>query len=456
MKFINRYNETGKIKELLATRRNKMVIVYGRRRIGKTRLLQHVKKSNDIYYTADEREAPLQIASLAKLVASVIKGFDRVIYPDWESIISNLIERVPENTTIIIDEFPYLVKNAPELPSILQKIKDSPGGTPFHLIICGSSQKMMQNLVMDYTSPLYGRADHIIKVDPMSIYWLKEALKCTYTDAVEEYSIWGGVPRYWELRKQEPSLKEAVIHHIFDKHGILHEEPLRLFLDDSRDTVQMFSLIYIVAAGAHRLSEIASRVAKPATSLNRPLQKLIDLGYLKREIPFGHSKRTAKKTLYQIADPFIHFYFRYVLPEKSLLQMGYAGKIYKEVFLKSYHEYCSYTWENICREAVPALFGDKLFEPGQRWWGRDIENKEIEIDILSASRDKKELILGEAKWSSNINLQSCFNELIRKAETFPHTKGKIIRKVLFLKKKPHKAPDGIIFYTPKEVIDALK
>lgn len=176
-----------------------------------------------------------------------------------------------------------------KLPSVIQKLFDHRSALSFHLILSGSSQQMMHNLVVDSTSPLYGRADEIIKLAPMDIYWLREALGCSSVEAVEEYCIWGGVPRYWELRKTEGSIKDAVVKHILDSHGVLHEEPVRLFLDDSRDTVQMSTLITIISSGVHRLSEIASRMGKPATHLNRPLQRLIDLGYLKREIPFAGS-----------------------------------------------------------------------------------------------------------------------------------------------------------------------
>ena len=142
-------------------------------------------------------------------------------------------------------------------------------------------------------------------------------------------------------------MREAVIKHILDRNGVLHEEPVRLFLDDSRDTVQMSTLITIISSGVHRLSEIASRIGKPATHLNRPLQRLIDLGYLKREIPYGTSPLKAKRTLYKVADPFINFYFRYVVPDKTSLELGLAEMIYDKVVVPDFTEYCSGFWEEI-------------------------------------------------------------------------------------------------------------
>jgi AAA+ ATPase superfamily predicted ATPase len=447
---------TERINHLLTQKESILLILFGRRRIGKTRLLQEIKTDDSIHFIADQSETPLQIEAFARIAGRHINGFDSAIYPDWESFLLTLNERLSKKTTIIIDEFPYLVKNAPELPSILQKLFDDRSKLSFHLVLCGSSQQMMQNLVVDSTSPLYGRANEIIKLLPMNIYWLKEALKCSWTEAVEEYCIWGGVPRYWDLRIQETGMKQAVIKHILDSNGLLHEEPVRLFLDDVRDTVQMSTLITIVSSGVHRLSEIASRIGKPATHLNRPLQRLIDLGYLKREIPYGTSPRNAKRTLYKVADPFINFYFRFVVPDKTSLELGLAEIIYDNVVVPDFAEYCSGFWEDICRASVPLLFRDKLFSPGSRWWRGSRPENQTEVDIVSSSKDGKEMIVAEVKWSASVNIASLCQNFERKINAIPGSGDKIIRKVLFLKNKPRYVPRGYYIFTPKEVILSYK
>ncbi len=456
MEFVNRVKEIERINHLLARDESMLIILYGRRRIGKTRLIQQIVDENDIFFIADQSETPLQIKAFANIVNRQIPEFNRVYYPDWESFFLTLNERLEKDTTIIIDEFPYLVKNSPELPSIIQKLFDNKSRLSFHLILCGSSQQMMQNLVMDSTAPLYGRANEIIKLLPMNVYWLKEALNCSSTEAVEEYCIWGGVPRYWELRMQEPGLKEAVVKHILDRHGVLHEEPLRLFLDDSRENIQMSTLISVISSGVHRLSEIASRMEKPATHLNRPLQRLIDLGYLKREIPYGSSPRNAKKSLYKIADPFINFYFRFVIPEKTSLELGFSEIIYDKVVSPDFSAYCSGFWEEICRESIPLLFTDKLFSPGSRWWGRAAGEKHAEIDIVSSSRDGSEIIIGEVKWTTSVNIASLVNDLNRKAGMIPETHKKQIRKLLFFKNIPEYVPEGFYVFTAEDIIQAYQ
>ena len=338
MKFLNRHKEITRLSKAIHSEESKLIVVYGRRRLGKTRLLQQIMQKEDIYYIADQRESRVQIETFARLAAIKLKGFDSVQYPDWESVLTTLGRRTDKPFTLFIDEFPYLVKNTPELPSIIQKLKDHPEALSFNLVLCGSSQQMMQKMVIDSNAPLYGRANELLKITPMNIFWVKEGLDCSYIEAIEEYSVWGGVPRYWEIRKQESTLKEAIINQVFDIHGVLHEEPSRLFLDDTRDAVQMHTLISIIASGGHRLSEIASRIGKPATQLNRPLQRLIDLGYVKREIPWGLSRRNAKKTLYKIAEPFIHFYYRFVLPEKSSLELGYTDQVYEQKKKKNFSD----------------------------------------------------------------------------------------------------------------------
>jgi len=456
MDFVNRIQEIERINHLRTQKESMLLILYGRRRIGKTRLLQEIKTDYDIHFIADQSETPLQIEAFARIAERHIAEFDSAIYPDWESFFLTLNERLGNKTTVIIDEFPYLVKNAPELPSIIQRLFDERSKLSFHLVLCGSSQQMMQNLVADSTSPLYGRANEIIKLLPLNIYWLKDALKCSWTEAVEEYCIWGGIPRYWDLRIQESGMKNAVIKHILDRNGVLHEEPVRLFLDDTRDTVQMSTLITIVSSGLHRLSEIASRIGKPATHLNRPLQRLIDLGYLKREIPYGTSPRKAKRTLYKVSDPFINFYFRFVVPDKTSLELGLAEMIYDDVVMPGFTEYCSGYWEDICRTSIPLLFRDKLFAPGSRWWSGSRPENQTEIDIVSISKDGTEIIVAEVKWAASINIASLCHDLDKKIDKIPGAVDKKIRKVLFLKNKPDYIPKGYSIYTPEEVIMAFQ
>jgi uncharacterized protein len=172
-----------------------------------------------------------------------------------------LNNRLINPITLCLDEFPYLAKSAPQLPAIIQKLIDK-GDNRFHLIICGSSQQLMQGLIIDSTAPLSGRADLILRIKPMKIPYLQEVLKCSAVEAVTEFSVWGGVPRYWELRQQETLFTDALKSHLFSSLGILIEEPLRLFMDDMRDTTQSYTILSLIGNGVHRMSEIAARLEK--------------------------------------------------------------------------------------------------------------------------------------------------------------------------------------------------
>jgi len=221
------------------------------------------------------------------------EGFDRVIYPDWEALFEGLNYRTTNQFTLCLDEFPYLAKFS-RTSVVTSKMIDAKT-LKYNLIICGSSQQLMQGLALESTSPLYGRANQVLKISPIGIQYLHELLEGSYTETIEEYSVWGGVPRYWEIRLQSNSLKEAITYNLLNAQGTLYEEPYRLFIDDMRDIVQASTLLSLIGNGANRISEIAARANKPATSISGPLDKLITLGYIEREIPFGENQKAVRK-----------------------------------------------------------------------------------------------------------------------------------------------------------------
>ena len=189
MKFLNRKEEIARLNKNLNGDESRFIVIYGRRRCGKSTLIKKVSKKTDIYFLADMTESTHQISLLAKEIAYQIPGFDNVMYPTWESLFENLNTRLKEKITLCLDEFTYLVKSTPTLPSTIQKIIDNKLHSNFNLISCGSSQQLMQGLVFDKAEPLFGRADEIIKVRPMKIAYLKEMLNCDSVSAIEEYAV---------------------------------------------------------------------------------------------------------------------------------------------------------------------------------------------------------------------------------------------------------------------------
>ncbi len=456
MVFVNREKEIKRLNESLEKEKPQLIVVYGRRRCGKSTLLRHTLPQSSIYFSADKRVVYLQIASLAKQIDTIIPGFAKPVYPDWESILTSLNTALSKPITLCIDEFPYLVKNSPELPSVIQKIVDENANSNYHLILCGSSQQMMYSMVLDKTSPLYGRSDEILRIKPLSIGNMKSFLSISSLEVVKEFGVWGGVPRYWEIRKQSNDFGEAVKRNILDQNGILYEEPERLFSDELRTSVQAFSILSLIGTGIHRLSEIAGRLGKPATQLSRILGFLINQGYIRREIPFGESVRSTKKSLYKIDDPFLDFYFTFLIPNKSRLEFDLIDQVWGEIE-KKYDQYISGIWEEVCRKAIPFIEIEGIrFFPASRWWGNGIDNKPMEVDIVAESLDKGTLLIGEVKWSDKTTLHQLENIINTKCSNIPFLDNRKIIKATFVKEKTGKPVHDTVVYTPKEIIKFLK
>jgi len=454
--FVNRIQEQERLKKALNREIASFVVLYGRRRCGKSRLIKQVLTSADCYFMADQSEATQQRALLAKTLNSTIKSFDKVVYPNWETLFETLNLRLTKRITLCLDEFPYLVKSASELPSVIQKLMDKKEQLNFNLILCGSSQQLMYGLVLDSTAPLFGRADEIMKIKPMRAAYLQEILKTSAVETVEEYSVWGGIPRYWELRSTEPTLFEAIESYLFNSQGVLYDEPLRLFLDDMRDTVHSFSILSLIASGCNRLSEIAARLEKPATQLSAPLDKLLMLGYIERIVPFGENPKNSKKSLYKIADPFLNFYFRFVVPNRSFIEIEQAHVVSNQI-KEQFAGYVSWYWEKLCREAVPFLEIEGLhFTVASSYWGTPAKDKPIEIDVIAESHCGKYVLLGECKWQDKvIDTQKLLAELEEKSSLLPFAKGKKIVFVLFLKNKPRTTNDKNIFL-PEDILNITR
>ncbi len=454
--FVNRIKEIKRIKTALQQESSVLLVVYGRRRCGKSTLLKKVLSENDIYFAADLREKSLQIEAFAKSIDEIANGFSKLKYPDWDSLFHNLKNILNQKITICIDEFPYLVKNSPELPSLLQNIIDNNINDKYNLILCGSSQQMMQNMTLNSSSPLYGRCNEILKVKPMTLRWYNEYFRTNAIETIEGYSVYGGVPRYWELQKNQQSLADSIQYNLLDTDGILFKEPEMLFYDEMRTSVLAFSILTLIGLGCNRLSEIAGRLEKPATQLNRPIKLLIDLGYVRRETPFNTSPKSTKKSLYKISDPFMSFYFSFVVPNKSRLEFGLIEQVWQEINGKL-NQYISEIWEELCRNAVPGLkIEGKTFNPAQRWWGTGTDKKPMEIDIVAESTDKSTLLFGEAKWIDNISSEKITNELKAKTKNVPFIQNQKVIHVLFLKRMPDKTSKEVIIITPADVIAVLK
>ena len=457
MDFVDRIDEIARLKEAFARERAALVVVYGRRRLGKSTLIKKVLLDNDVYFLADRSEGQHQMALLAKVIAQKFPDFDRLTYPDWESLFRAVNYRTDQRFTLCIDEFPYVVEQSPELPSVLQKLVDE-RSLRFHLVLCGSSQQMMYGLFLDATAPLYGRADEIMRLMPIRLPYLQEALRLPMVDAIENYAVWGGVPRYWELREQRVSLNDALWHTALSAHGMLYEEPVKLFQDDVKDIVKTSTIMSYIGSGANRLTEIAARCNEPATNLSRPLKKLIDLGFLEKEVPFGMDEKNSKKSLYKIADPFMAFYYQFVVPNRSFIELGRRLPI-ERALNAHFSEFVSMQWEKLCRDAVTGnLVGGVIYGKAKRWWGsvlnEDKKPEQLEFDVIAESLDKKQLLVGECKWTTQEDGERLEAELLRKAHLLPFAKQHTIVPMLFLKNRPKGEASNVLL--PADILTLMR
>jgi len=451
--FLNREEEIKRLGRLFDQREGSVAVLYGRRRLGKSRLLREaLARRRHVYYVGDERENVLQRASVATEIGRRLPGFDRVSYPDWSALLDRYWEDPAAPVVLALDEFPALVSASSDLPSVLQKRVDAGGN--IHLVLTGSSQRMMQGLILDRAAPLYGRASEIIKIRPLEVGWIATALRLNDARAsIEAYALWGGVPRYWELAADHPDSWSALRELVLSPLGALHEEPAGLLLDDMRDTAQAASILSLIGYGCHRLSEIAGRLQKPATSLTRPLQRLVELDLVRRDVPFGAPARGGKRSYYQIADPFLRFWFRFVGPQRSLLGTRRLAPA-ERVIARGFPDHVAGVWEELARSSVPALrCHGRDWKPGARWWGPGLDRRPLEIDVVAESVDGDALLLGEAKWSRD-RAGRALSELKRKAERFPLARGRQVFLALWLDEGPTRG--RVPAYSPNQVLRVLR
>ena len=459
MEFVDRIKEQQRLKQLLGGEHPRFVIIRGRRRIGKSALMGRVLTDSDIYYEADRTAAPNQILTCSKVISRTFPGFSDALYFDWKALLKAINHRVTEPITVCLDEFPYLVENTPALPSIIQGLlDDEKDPLRYNLVLCGSSQQMMYDLSHEESSPLFGRDDSDFNMRPIAAPFLSEALHLDPVEIVENYALWGGVPRYWKLREDCRSLRDAIDTHIFSNLGALYEEPLHLFRDDIRDPVKTATIMSIVGNGVHRLSEIASRCNEPATNLSRPLAKLLDLGYLEKDIPFGESPKSSKKSLYQIADPFLSFYYGFVPANRSFIEMDRRIPL-EEALEKQLPSHFGYWWEHLCRDAVSGNRIDgTVFGKASRWWGKVLlegeeKPRDVELDVVAESIDGKTILIGECKWSAGENGRLLTHLLEKIARSLPFAQGKNVIFKLFTKTRPEEDQGNSLL--PADVLGLL-
>jgi AAA+ ATPase superfamily predicted ATPase len=376
--FVNREAE---LRELdAAARRGGLLVLYGRRRIGKTRLLRHwLDARGGLYSQAIEAQRDLQIQ---QVFADLRPRLETQLTPKTWPELLEILALQKRRWTLCLDEFPYLTAVDATLPSQLQRWVDHSLPDGCLLILAGSSTRMMHDMFLRRAAPLYGRATKLLNLQPMDYAAFCQACgqKANDLESFEKFACVGGIPKYWEFveRGQDAvALAEALY---FDFAPYMEQEPQRILRDEGVSGLNAVAVLEAVGRGAERPSEIASRLGTAQTNLSRLLQQLLDAAILTRELPFGESVRSTKKILYRIQDPTMRFWFRVFSPHQSLWPT-YA-KAHKQ---KLIHEHAATVFEDFCRARYPGA---------GRYW-----ESNLELDLVAPDPDDaKQLLVAEVKW----------------------------------------------------------
>ena len=376
--FVNRERELSELDA--AARAGGLFVLFGRRRVGKTRLVRQWLRAHGGSYT-QAIEAPAEI-QLEQVVQDLRPGLSTEIVPKSWSELLEILALQPQPWTVCVDEFPYLVAVDPSLPSRLQRFLDHQLPPGCLLILAGSSTAMMHDTFLHQAAPLYGRARKVMHVEPMDYAAFCRASHFDAADpaAFEKFSCVGGIPKYWEFVDRQADVVKLASALYFDFASYMEQEPHRLLRDEGIAGFNALAALEAVGRGAERPSEIASRMGTKQTNLSRLLQQLLDGSILTREMPYGESVRSTKRVLYRIQDPATRFWFRVYSPHQSRWS-GYSAAERRALI----HAHAASVFEDVCRARVAG---------SQRYW-----ESNAEFDLVGPDPDDAEaLLVAEIKW----------------------------------------------------------
>lgn len=415
-KFVNRKEELALLNERYSGKSFEFIVIYGRRRIGKTELIKEFVKGKPHIYTLCNKAGTS--ANILKFRQDVSKHLSEpeLASVDIEEIFFHLVSKEKGRIIVIFDEFSYLVEKDDAIPSIFQSVIDETlKNKNVMLIICGSSVSMMESL-LGYKNPLYGRKTGHIRIDFLEFRHLKEFFpKNSIEENIKTYAMLGGVPFYLEKFDKQKSALENAKEEILSKRGRLYEEADFILKEEFREPDMYKTILSAIASGNTKISEISGKSGIRAVDLDRYLKSLISLGIIKREIPITEKK--SKKTFYSIDDNFFNFYAMFFEPHRSDIAMGETHNL-EEHLKKDFTMYAGKIFEKLIRTEVVRKITPFAISKSGRWWGfyRDEgQRKELEIDIIAFNEATKEILFAECKWQDNVNADKLLSSLKAKA-----------------------------------------
>jgi AAA+ ATPase superfamily predicted ATPase len=407
-------------------------IIYGRRRVGKTSLLtEFIKGKPTIFFTARETNAQENLLLFSQCInrflfnQETVTG-DEPVFRSFENALNTLFQNAEKKRLIlVIDEFPYLAQAYRGISSLLQeKIDQGKEHSKLFIILCGSSMSFMENQVLGYQSPLYGRRTAQYKVEPFDFFESAAFFPgFNPVELIQVYSMTGGIPLYLSLFNDHTSIKENVIDNFLTRSGFLFEEPENLLKQELREPANCNAVIREIASGSTKISEIASKTGLETAAVSHLIKTLLELGIVKKESPVTESVN--RKSIYKIADNLFRFWYRFIPDIMDIIQRDNPQRAY-EFIEAGLPAYIGSTFEDICGQYLwQENNADRLpffFQKIGRWWGNDpIKRRESEIDLL-ALRGKTHAMFCECKWTNQKIDKSLLDTLIEKSQPFHFSK----------------------------------
>ena len=438
-KFVNRSKELEALEKQYAATGSALVVVYGRRRVGKTALIaEFLKRHSDSLYFLATEESEAQNLNYFKAQVAEFTGNELLTTAavDWLTVFKTLLEHKTKTKKIIVfDEFQYIGQSNSAFPSVMQKIWDTLlKDANVMLILCGSLVSLMKSQTLDYSSPLYGRRTGQIRLKQIPFAHYHEFFEGrTNNELLPFYAVTGGVPKYIETFRGYTDIYEAIEENVLNSQSFLYEEPFFLLQKEVSEIGSYFSLIKAIAAGNRKLADIAANLGLKQTGLTKYLKVLTDLDLIEREVPVtATAPEKSKSGLYRLTDNFIAFWFKFVYPYRAYLEKGETKFVLSQIKKGFVQNYASFVFEDVCRkkmwELSAANFWDFHFDKVGRYWGA----KAGEIDIVALDSMGEDLVLGECKYTSSPKGLSVLHALQEKADVMLKlTNAKRVQYVIF-------------------------
>ena len=402
--FVDREQEMETLQSEYERDGSALVVLYGRRRVGKTTLIsEFIKDKNALFFLASEESEAQNRSLLKEKVAEFINSdlLRSVEVKSWDVLFQSIMDTPFESKPVIVlDEFQYLGKANPAFPSIFQRIwEEILKDKPVMVILCGSLISMMESQTLAYGSPLYGRRTAQIRLKQIPFVYYHEFFPGkSRRELIEMYAVTGGVPKYIELFSESGDIYSAIRKCVLNRSGYLYDEPHFLLQQEVTEVGSYFSIMRAIAAGNSKLSAISAVLEIKATSLTKYLKTLIDLDILEREVPITEENpERSKKGLYKIKDNYLRFWFAFVYPNMSFIESGHSEIVMNKIKKSLVRNHIAFVYEDVCKERMWELNAEDAwpfnFTKLGRYW-----DARTEIDIAALDPEGKNLILGECKY----------------------------------------------------------